>query len=387
MKDTIENRLLGGFAIVLAIQIVALVVAVRNTHQSIASSDWVNHTHAVILETDAIRSSLHAAEAALRAYLVTGRPADQADYRVAFSEMNSHLQVAKSLTADNPRQQQKLQALEALILRRIEFSREVARTYETSGFEAARQRLSDPDAAGTIREIGRAVGELKQEENQLLQRRDWDAHASARLTRIVVFSGAGLNLLLLGFIFWLIRDDLAMRRRAAEALQQANARLETKVRERTAELSRANESLELEVLESQWAHIALGRQHRHNELIINSIGEGIFVVSRSGNVIRLNPAAVRLSGWEASELAGRRLGKVLRHLQRGTLVPTASADPIVRLIEEEQEPRRAPGVLWRKDGTPAQVQFSCFPIRDDDRVVGAVVICTEATGGARLEPA
>lgn len=383
MKDTLEKRLLAGFGVVLIIQIIALAVAVRNTHQSIASSDWVNHTHAVILEVDAIRSSLHAAEAALRSFLITGSPRDQADYREAFSELAEHLQVAKSLTADDPRQQQRLRALDPLITSRVELAREIVRANDTGGFTAVRQKLSERALDDALREIGRVVGKLKQEENQLLQQRDWQSHANARLTRAIVFAGAGLNLALLAFIFWLIRDDLNMRRRAAEVLQQANTMLEAKVRERTADLSLANQSLELEIIERRWAHIALGRQHRHNELIINSIGEGIFVVSRSGNIIRLNPAATRLGGWEAAELAGRPLGKVLRHLPAGALAPQTGANPVSQAIREEHELHGQQGILWRKDGAITPVRFSCFPVRDDDRVVGAVVICASTSPAAK----
>jgi hypothetical protein len=45
-----------------------------------------------------------------------------------------------------------------------------------------------------------------------------------------------LDVLLLGGAGWLIWDDIAARRRVAETLKEANENLETRVRERTAEL-------------------------------------------------------------------------------------------------------------------------------------------------------
>ena len=57
--------------------------AVRNISRSAVTSEWVNHTHEVILETQAVRSARHLGNAALRTYLLTGRPREQADAREA----------------------------------------------------------------------------------------------------------------------------------------------------------------------------------------------------------------------------------------------------------------------------------------------------------------
>ena len=57
------------------------VSAVRNTERSIKSEDWVNHTHAVIIDAGDILSYLHAGDSALRTYLITGDKRDQAAYR------------------------------------------------------------------------------------------------------------------------------------------------------------------------------------------------------------------------------------------------------------------------------------------------------------------
>ena len=349
VKETIERQLLVCFGIVLAVLVFVLVAAVRNTLHALASSDWVNHTHAVILEVDAILSSLHAAEAAHRTFLLTGTPQDQQSYHTAFAEMAEHLQVAKVLTANDNRQQKRLAELEALIARRADFAKAIIQARDEKGPEAARHLLANDTSQTSLQDIRDAVSKLKQEENELLQQRDRDSYRQARITRWIVFSGVGINFALLGLTFWLVRMDLAVRRQAAAALQEANDFLEIKVQQRTAELVKANEELELENLRRLWSHSATQHLLRYSDLIINSIGEGVCVVSRRGHIVRLNAAAARLAGWESKELTGKNLSVILRR--------PWEEDPIHEAMKAGRALEGSEGILWRKDGSPLPVRY------------------------------
>ena len=91
-----------------------------------------------------------------------------------------------------------------------------------------------------------------------------------------------------------IRDDLAARRKAAVVLKQSNAELEDRVRQRTAEITAVNAQLVAQNLEERWSKQALEHQNRYNLLIIDSITDSVFVVTKLMNISRMNPAAVRL---------------------------------------------------------------------------------------------
>lgn len=372
MKESIVRKLFLWFGAVLVISMVIVVVAVRNSLKSVESSDWVNHTHAVILEVDGILSSLHAAMAAQRNHLITQDARDKAACEAALAETEEHLEVAKALSKDNERQRTRLAELERLISRRIGLARETTTVMETLGQEAARQKLLLDAGREAMREIRDGVVKLKSEENALLQQRDRAFNASARVTRWTLFGGLGLNFLLLGWVFWLIREDLSLRQKAARILEEANATLEAKVRERTAELRESNEALQIENLERQWAHAALGRLNEHNEMIINSIKEGVFVVSSGGNILRVNSAGARLLGAQPQELTGRPLKPYLRStLHEPDL--SWKADPIYRAMSEGRDIERAEGELVRKDGRVLPVHFNTRSLSDSGRVVAAVV--------------
>ncbi len=377
VKDNIERRVILWFGLVLLILASMVWVAIRNTRDTIASSDWVNHTHAVILEVDAVLSSLHSAEAAQRSFLITGDLWEQAAYRTAFAELNEHLQVAKTLTADNPRQQQQIAVLNDLITRQVDFDKSLAQARQEKGLDEVKRLLSSDAGHPLLTEIHKVITSLKQNENELLQQRDRTSHANARTTRWILLGGVGFNFVLLGLIYWLIRMDLAVRRQAAAALQEANELLESRVVERTAELLRANESLNLENLKRQWAHAALERLYRHSELIINSIDEGIYVVSRRGNIIRINPVGAQWIGWEVKDLTGQSLNTILHRPQaNGDNVPWES-DPIAKGMKDGHDLSHLEGMLCRKDGSRFPVRYSSHPIRDNDKIVGAVVTCVD----------
>jgi CHASE3 domain sensor protein len=74
------RRVAAFFLLVAGVLVVVAVVAVRNISGARAASDWVNQTHALILELDGIDLSFQSAEGSLRAY---GATADAGDLRTA----------------------------------------------------------------------------------------------------------------------------------------------------------------------------------------------------------------------------------------------------------------------------------------------------------------
>jgi len=376
MKDNLQRRILVVFLLVLAILVLVAVTAVQNIRRAIASSDWVNHTHAVILEADGIMSALHAAEAGLRSYVLTGDERDRTAAGEAYAEAEEHLEVATALTRAEPAQEQKFLQMRPMLDRRLEFFRSVVQARQEPGLEAARRLLVADAGAAPLREFARLVAKLKEEENALLRERDKAAYAQAQTTHWTVLTGVVVNFLLLGLAAWLIRDDLAARRRAAAALQEANAQLEIKVKERTAALATANQALQEENLERRWAIQALEHQLRYSQLIINSISDMILVVSKALNITRVNSAVTRRTGQEAQKV----IGGPLQRLVRLEPDPTAKQDPAALALKEGRELQNWPAVLIAKDGQTTSVTVHVFPLRDRDKVVGAVVTVRPTLG-------
>jgi CHASE3 domain sensor protein len=375
MKEKIEQRVIGLFVLMLGILGFVAWSAVTTINRSMASSDWVNKTHAFIIEANDILSSLHAGDSALRTYLLTGDPRDQGAYRSAYGEMLEHLSVAKALTKhgeEKELQNQQVLELETLISNRIDFTRSVVQARSQNGLDAARQLMAAHPDVEPMARIQRLVGNITDQENNLLKQRDQESHLLAQATRTTVYTGVAVNFVLLVFVVWLLRDDLTARRRATQALEDANALLEAKVQERTADLVKTNQSLKQENLERRWSSQALDHQLRYSQLIINSIYELVFVVSRALNISRINPAVSHQTHWEPQDLVAQSLDRVLR-LNAESAAGAPPQNPIAFAMQEGREIQDREALLLTKSGQPAPVRYSMIPLRDHDKVVGAVI--------------
>lgn len=372
MSDPIIRRIVALFATVAAILVVVAVVALRNISRATASNDWVNQTHAAILELGSLRGSFLASDAALRTLLVTGSEQDEAACREAMSNLSENLEVLRALLRTDRASAPALERLDALSEGRSKLTRDALAARRGGKPEAIRSLVLSDTAAGVTSEVRRIVEKLKTEQMALLAARDGEAYLQAQTTRWTVGTGVALNFLLLGLAGWLVRDDVRARRRAAEVLREANEQLETRVQERTAELAKANEVLRAENLERAWGAQALEHQLRYNELIVNSISDLVFVLTKAQNISRINPAVTHLTGFETKELVNRPLQGLVRLGGAGR--PAVGADPLAQALREGREYREADAFVKDRAGAETPVSFMLFPLRDRDRVVGGVVI-------------
>lgn len=379
MSDPIIRRIVALFATVSAILVVVAVVALRNISRATASNDWVNQTHAAILELGTLRGSFQASDAALRTLLLTGSEQDEAACREASAALLENLEVLRALLRSDRASAPALERLDPLAEDRAKLTRDALAARRAAQPDRIRSLVLADTAAGSTAEVRRVVEKLKTEQMALLAARDGEAYLQAETTRWTVGTGVALNFLLLGLAGWLVRDDVQTRRRAAEVLREANELLETRVRERTTELAKANEVLRAENLERAWGSQALEHQLRYNELIVNSISDLVFVLTKAQNISRLNPAVTHVTGFETKELVNRPLRSLVR---LGGAVRPAGFDPLAQALREGREYREADAYVQDRSGRETPVSFMLFPLRDRDRVVGGVVILRTRDAGA-----
>jgi PAS domain S-box-containing protein len=382
MKDKIILRVLAMFGVVLAVLLFVAVAAIRNINRAMASNDWVNHTHAVIMEADAIRSSFHAGDGTLRTYLLSGDPRDLAAAREAFGAMSEHFEVVKALVADEAEHTPKLTRLQTLLNERMEFARQLIAARQKDDAAGVRSLLAASAGNEATQEIIRLIDRLEEAEKVLLTERDKASYLQAHTTRWTVLGGVAINFLVLAGAAWLIRDDIAARRRAAGILEEANATLEAKVRERTAELTASNEKLLAENQERRWGTQALEHHLRYNQLIINSISDLVVVLTKRCNVTRVNPAVSQWTGWQAAEIINKPLSQIARLKPAGGGESTGASDQVGLALKAGRELHEQPAEIVAKDGRLTSARLSMFPLRDRDKVVGAVVTIRIATSPA-----
>ncbi len=161
-------------------------------------------------------------------------------------------------------------------------------------------------------------------------------------------------------LLWLVLVSAAGTRQALLASDNAALRrgLERRVREQTADLRR------------------LARQ---TEVLLTSVGDGIYGVDHEGRVRFINPSGAAALGYEPHELHGLRAHTDFHApAEDGTPFPWEScyiteavAQGLVSSAEED--------VYVRSDGTTFPVEITASPLLDQDELRGAVVVFRDMT--------
>lgn len=134
-----------------------------------------------------------------------------------------------------------------------------------------------------------------------------------------------------------------------------------------------------DITERYLAAEQLAEAEERQRLVLESTGEGIFGVDASGKLMFINSAAARLLGYSKDELLGNGIHDMIHHSRvDGTPYPVeecpmhaAFADGITSKVDDE--------VLWRKDGSYFDVEYSSTPLRKDGKLVGAVIVFRDIT--------
>lgn len=122
-------------------------------------------------------------------------------------------------------------------------------------------------------------------------------------------------------------------------------------------------------------------------LLLNAVGEGIYGFDLSGNAVFINPAAERMTGWQASELLGKKIHQYHHHSHAdGTPYPADECqiyctmfDGVHRHVKDE--------VFWRKDGTQFPVEYTSTPVYKNGQLIGAVAIFRDVSKQHETEQA
>ncbi|MDM8535412.1 response regulator [Desulfobacterales bacterium HSG17] len=158
-----------------------------------------------------------------------------------------------------------------------------------------------------------------------------------------------------------IASDISERKRAESILKKAHDELEKRVRQRTAELAKANLELQTEIRDRRQAEDALRDSEAKYRSIFENAAEGIFQTSEQGRLITANPAMAKMLGYESPE-------DIISHitdLKSQLYVHPERRDRLRELMEKDGFIKNFEADYYKKDGSIINVCLNGHLVLDE----------------------
>ncbi|HEY9637096.1 MAG TPA: PAS domain S-box protein [Coleofasciculaceae cyanobacterium] len=164
-------------------------------------------------------------------------------------------------------------------------------------------------------------------------------------------------------------EDISKRKQAEAEIQQLNETLENRVKERTIELSVANEKLLSEIQEREQAQEALRESEKRYRQIVEFSPNAI-VIHNGEQIVFVNSAAVKIfAATNPQELIGRRVLDFV-HLDYREVVK----ERLQQLIAQKKETTLLEQKLLRLDGTVTDIEVAAIPFTYQNQPSALVVV-------------
>jgi len=123
---------------------------------------------------------------------------------------------------------------------------------------------------------------------------------------------------------------------------------------------------------------------KERELIFNSVGEGLYGVDLDGNCTFINQEALRILGYQESEVIGRETHTLFHHHHEdGSFYE--KADCIIHRSLEKNMKSDEVTWLFKKNGEKFPVRAIATPIKDGENVTGVVIAFCDMTEKHEVE--
>lgn len=130
----------------------------------------------------------------------------------------------------------------------------------------------------------------------------------------------------------------------------------------------------------------INQQRQYLAQTLNSIGDAVITTDEKGNITRMNPVAEKLTGWSIDEAQGQSIKTIFSVFNATTHEPIDN--PIDKVMANGETVYLSNyTTLIAKDGTQYQIVDSAAPIKDEDLILGMVLVFNDVTEQYKLRKA
>ena len=210
MKWSVGSKLASGFGLGIVFLVAIGLVSYQGVNTSLEATERVTHTHEVLENLEGLIGTLKDAETGQRGYILTGETRYLEPYFDTEEKLDAVIEDLRQLMADNPGQEDRLDQAERLIADKLDELQETIQLRDTDGLDVAvAMVLTDvgKDIMDTLRVL---IDEMKDVEQLLLTTRTNVAEAAAETTKMTIWAGTLIALLLLGLAWVAITRDISV---------------------------------------------------------------------------------------------------------------------------------------------------------------------------------
>ena len=221
MKSFLNRKVRLAFGFAMLTLVLMGTFSYRWMSISEKSSHWVRHTHAVIESIQDLAITMETIESSSRGFVLSGSENDLTAYRSNVLRAEQDQATIRTLTADNPAQQNHFPTIETLASERIAHADTVIGLRRNEGLDAAIAAIDRDPEDQVNDEFQAVVDKMQDEELRLLAIRMEATDRDRDQTRMILIIGTLLGVLIAGIAAWSAVRDSSRRATAEEALQQS----------------------------------------------------------------------------------------------------------------------------------------------------------------------
>ncbi|MEO8583804.1 MAG: CHASE3 domain-containing protein, partial [Flavitalea sp.] len=226
MKNNFKRNIIIGFGFSLLLLLLSSIASFISIKNLISSAGWVGHTNQAIANLESVRNLLLESETNQRGYLLTKNPDFLAPYEATRLLVKEKIAEIRTLTDDNPLQQQNSDRLEKIVEIRLETM--------TAGVQLIKE---GKPVTGEFLFRGREsmiaaqnmIAQMEDTEQMLLRDRTKTLQSFSTYTPILIIIAALLSFTITIFFYLKIITDIKMRIALQEELVKKDAEISRRI--------------------------------------------------------------------------------------------------------------------------------------------------------------
>ena len=226
-RSAVNRKVQFAFGSAILALLIVGTVSYRAIIVSNESDQWVKHTYRVLTNLNNLLASLQSIQASYRGFALTGDVSLLQSYRDSIDSAAEVEKTVRDLTVDNPRQQIRIPVLELLIAEKIHFGDTVIDVRQSKGMEAAGDAMQIGMGQHIMDQLVSLTHDMQDEELRLLALREADAKRRLNETKLVLFLGTLLGVLIAAGAAWSVHRDHSARQLAEDATREGEERFGT----------------------------------------------------------------------------------------------------------------------------------------------------------------